>query len=532
MLRGGDSGRRWEGGKDRTGCNWVFQVRLGVSGELPGSIGRRGVLRRRRPNTSLAHPRSARLPSSLHNNGALSAAPSHPLNTRSALASGSHQSDPEPDSCPSEDIFFEKSVHDTIRQTTTQVSQLPTTQHPHTTHTTRSVAEDNLRELRCHLALRAGLLLVSPVTPSPMPRSRAAAAAAAKAATSDAVDKAVAAGETTPAPPAFTASSPSSARRSVAGSLRSLLDSLPEPARLGLLVVLSLSLNTLGRSVLDRRTNNELGAITRSPEGNPELYLTLAWKVLSIALGWVSGYDGYDIAALAFLSTGPVSYLTSVFYGVRAITAGAYLAVDVVSASLPFFLLRKPSGAHSAAPNVTNREIVVDRGIQVLTSLLAGDVYNVVLFLASRTYLPNALVLYFEGIPTIRPAAEATLLSFENPTAQIFCLLLGIAARAFIFTPVVTTPRTAKEEQELADFDPVAATLGETVAFNLWGFTNQTKVSVKRTAVMMLFTAVNTYLQCTLGIKQVESYGAMVYTSIWVISALVTGLSLRYVGSV
>jgi hypothetical protein len=175
---------------------------------------------------------------------------------------------------------------------------------------------------------------------------------------------------------------------------------------------------------------------------------------------------------------------------------------------------------------------VVDRGIQVLTSLLAGVVYNVVLFLAFRTYLPNALVLHFEGIPTIRPAAEATLLSYGSPTAQIFCLLFGIAARTFIFTPVVTTPRTAKEEQELAEFDPVTATLGETVAFNLWGFTNQTKVSVKRTAVMMLFTAVNTYLQCTLGIRGIESYGAMVYTGIWVISALVTGLSLRYVGSV
>jgi len=206
--------------------------------------------------------------------------------------------------------------------------------------------------------------------------------------------------------------------------------------------------------------------------------------------------------------------------------------VDVVSAFLPFLLLRKLSGAHSAAQNVTNREIVVDRGIQLLTSLLAGFVYSVVLFLASRTYLPKALVLYFDGIPTIRPAVDAVLFGFGSPITQVLCLLFGIAARTFIFTPVVTTPRTAEEDQEIEEFDPVDATLGQTVAFNLWGFTNQTKVSIKRTAVVMLSTAVTTYLQCAFGIKGVESYGAAVYTSVWVIAALLTGLSLRYVGSV
>ncbi len=228
----------------------------------------------------------------------------------------------------------------------------------------------------------------------------------------------------------------------------------------------------------------------------------------------------------------PQTYLTSVFYGVRALTAGAYLGLDVLSAFLPFLLLRQPSDAHSAAPGVPNREIVTDRGIQILTSLLSGLVYSVVLFLASRTYLPSALVLSFNGIPTIRPAVDAVLLGFGSPTTQVLSLLFGLAARTFIFTPLVTTPRTAQEDQEIADFDPVGATLGETVAFNLWGFTSQTKVSIKRTAIVMLLTAVSTYLQCALGIEGVESYGAVVYASVFVIAAAVTGLSLRYVGSV
>jgi len=213
------------------------------------------------------------------------------------------------------------------------------------------------------------------------------------------------------------------------------------------------------------------------------------------------------------------------------VTAAAYLLVEVVSAFLPFLLLRRLSDAHSAAHGVPNREIVVDRGIQVLTSLLSALVYSTVLFLVSRTYLPNALVLHFEGIPTIRPAADAVLLGLDNPLTQAFCLLFGIAARTFIFTPLVTTPRTVEEDQEIAKFDPVGASLGETVAFNLWGFTGQTKVSIKRTALVMLFSAVGTYCR-VVGIRGVESFGAILFSSVWVIAAFVTGLLLRFVGSV
>jgi hypothetical protein len=225
------------------------------------------------------------------------------------------------------------------------------------------------------------------------------------------------------------------------------------------------------------------------------------------------------------------TFLVSVFYGIRALTAGAYLGVDVVSAFLPFLLLRRLSGAHSAAPGTPNREIVVDRGIQVLTSLQSALVYSVVLFLASRFLLPTTLVVYFAGIPTIRPAAEAVFLGFGSPTSQVLSLLFGVAARTFIFTPLVTTPRTP-QDQKNAEFDPVNATLGQTLAWNLWGYTTQTKVTLRRTAVAMLFTAVGTFLNTALAIKGVEPYGAVVYASVWATAALLTGLSLRYVGAI
>lgn len=232
------------------------------------------------------------------------------------------------------------------------------------------------------------------------------------------------------------------------------------------------------------------------------------------------------------------TFLTSVFYGIRALTAGAYLAVEVASASLPFLLLRGLSGAHSAARGTPNRDIVADRSIQVLTSLQAALAYSVVLFLAGRYLLPTNLVLYFQGIPTIQPAADATFLGLGGGgdpitiTSQLLSLVCGLAARSFIFTPLVTTPQQTDEDQENAAFDPVHATLAQTVKWNLWGYTTRTKVSLARTAVAMLFSAVGTYLDTAVGIAGVEPQGAVVYAGVWVAAALVTGLSLRYVGSI
>lgn len=306
---------------------------------------------------------------------------------------------------------------------------------------------------------------------------------------------------------------------------------LPGTARFALAVALSFAISSLGQSFLSILTKNELANIARGSGSWIELLLPAAFKLFGLALGWFGDYDSDDLAALTLLSHGPATLLVSVFYGIRSLTAGAYLAVEVLSTYLPFFLLRQLSAAHSAAPGVPNQEIVADRAIRVLTSLQSGLVYSVVLYLASRTFLPTTLVVHFNGIPTIKPATEAALLGFGSPTTQVLSLLFGLAARSFIFEPVVTTPATL-QDQENAEFDPANATLGQTVAWNLWGYTSRSKVCIVRTALAMLFTAVGTYLDTALAINGVESYGAVSYAGVWVASALVTGLSLKYVGNI
>lgn len=218
------------------------------------------------------------------------------------------------------------------------------------------------------------------------------------------------------------------------------------------------------------------------------------------------------------------------FYGISPSTAIAGLSIDVAASFLPFLMLRSLSSAHKATESVPNREIITDRSIQAMTSVFAGVIYNVTLFLACHTYLPGALVLYFEGIPTIEPAANANNL-LVSPLAAGLALASGLAARTFIFTPVAGTGKTA-EDDKLAQFDAVEASLGQTIWWNIWGYTSQSKVGIVRTAVLMLVTGINTYLQLVMTVNGIEGTGAAIYASVWVLAAFFTGLGLGLVGEV
>lgn len=218
------------------------------------------------------------------------------------------------------------------------------------------------------------------------------------------------------------------------------------------------------------------------------------------------------------------------FYKVSPKTATAGLAVDVIASFVPFLLLRPLSAAHKSSSSTPNREIIADKPIQILSTLLASFIYSVTLFLSYKTFLPGALVLYFIGVPTVEPLHSATAI-YVSPLASALAVASGIAARSFIFTPLTATGRTEADEK-VAQFDPVTASLGETVWWNIFGYTTQTKVGVARTIALMVVTGINTTLQGALTISGVEATGAAIYASIWVAAAFFTGVGLGAVGDV
>lgn len=203
----------------------------------------------------------------------------------------------------------------------------------------------------------------------------------------------------------------------------------------------------------------------------------------------------------------------------------ACLGIDSLSALGPFVLLRPLSETHVAHPALPNSDIITDRNIKLSTGLLAGLIYGVTLFVAVKTYLGTTFVLYFEGITRVEPALNS---KYGATVAALLVGLLGIAAQSFIFTPFEATPPTV--DPKTKRFDPVTATLSDTLRWNLWGFNRRTQVVILRTGLVALVTWVHTYLQCAITIQGVEPWGAATYASIWSIAALATGTALELVG--
>lgn len=220
-------------------------------------------------------------------------------------------------------------------------------------------------------------------------------------------------------------------------------------------------------------------------------------------------------------------YLIATFYGIRPTTACAALSIDVLSGLIPFLLLRRLSPAHLRTAAVPNRGILSDRTVQAGNTILVALIYVVTIFASLKIFLPGTLILYFNGISTIQPALDASL---TRPPAALLSAALGIAAPLFIFTPSAATGRTAADAA-IARFDPVDATLGETLWWTFWGYKSQTKVAVARTAAAVLLTGANTYVQLARTIVGVEPFGAAVYAAVWAFAALMAGVGLLFVGT-
>lgn len=175
---------------------------------------------------------------------------------------------------------------------------------------------------------------------------------------------------------------------------------------------------------------------------------------------------------------------------------------------------------------VPNREIVIDLSIQTLTAILAAAIYSVCLYTAYASYLPVALVTYFNNLPSIEAAHGATPISLLPLTS-----VLGLAARSFIFTPA-TASSPSVEEATSVTFNPSTATLSETFEHNFWNYNLRTKVVIKRTATLMLVSGVNTFLHAFITLEGVEARGAAAYAYVWVVAAFISGVSLGLVGAV
>ncbi|KAI1458342.1 hypothetical protein F4805DRAFT_456974 [Annulohypoxylon moriforme] len=300
---------------------------------------------------------------------------------------------------------------------------------------------------------------------------------------------------------------------------------LPQLIQFPLVTVLSLFLSSLGFALSWSYTKGPLVPYTRVLSTWSDFGIVTGWRIFELALGWFGNYDGYDITALNLLSHGPLLYLLYAFYSSPPSALLLTLAIETLATYIPFRLLRPLSTAHADPNHAPNADIVADRPIALLTTLLAGAIYSVTLFFAYATYLPTYLVVHFTNLPSIASAHEATYIGLLPVT-----IVLGFAAQVFVFTPAEGTVASKSEDSE--NFDPASASLAETMRWNFWGWSVQTKVVIQRTVLLMLVTGVNTFLQARYTVEGVETPGAAAWSSVWVLAAAVTGIGLGAVGSV
>ncbi len=301
---------------------------------------------------------------------------------------------------------------------------------------------------------------------------------------------------------------------------------LPKAIRFPLVVTLSMTLSSLFYSWASEYIHGDLARVSRSLNEPWQVCAIVAWKVLELGLGWYGRYDSYDIASLSLLSNAPFFLLLNSFYEISPVTAGLALIINTLAIWIPFRMLRDLSPEHAASSlsnkEVVDQEIITDYTIQGLTTVLAASIYSVVLHAAYVTYLPVSLVIYFEGIPSVAAAHESNYI-----TLLPLALVMGVAAKSFIFTPSASI----RPEPEF-EFDPLTATFGQTLKYNFWGYSTRVKTVIKRTAVLVLVTAVNTFAQIYGTIEGVQAEGAAAYAAVFVVGAFLSGIALGVVGAV
>lgn len=250
-----------------------------------------------------------------------------------------------------------------------------------------------------------------------------------------------------------------------------------------------------------------------------------------------AGGIGRDVAAFTLLTHVPTSFLLLHFYGVRPTTIVTSFAIDILSLTVPFMLLRRPSPVHSLSSArsepISNRSILQDRLTTIYTSVAASAIFSMFLYLSFYTWLPAFLVTHFEDIPDIRAvhAGPAGL-----PGLFLSLLVEGYAARDLLF--VSSAGWSAEEKSPSSKEQPaVADRQGEyliTSVYNrTWGaLSRKTRILITRTVLLAAFTLLNTIVQVSGTIKGVDVQGSAGWGAIWATAQLTIGLIFGWIEAV
>jgi hypothetical protein len=332
----------------------------------------------------------------------------------------------------------------------------------------------------------------------------------------------------------------------------SKLDRIPSPARYGLLVLSSLVLSSTLFTLTSAVTVGDLSFVSKHLENWWEVGGLIAWRAVELGLAWIAGFDGRtrplvmftalftdvaggigrDVAFFTLITHLPTFFLLLHFYGVRPTTVATSFAIDIVSMTVPFVLLRRPRSVHrlSSTPeeSVSNQNIIQDRLTAIYTSVAASAIFTVFLYLSYSTWLPAFLVTHFEGLPDIRAAHVGPA---GLPVLFVSLLLEGYAARDLLF--VSSAGWATEEEKESAVIDSHGEYLITSLYNRTWGrLSPKAGILLFRTVLLAAITLLNTIVQVSGTIKGVDVQGSAGWGAIWAAAVLAIGSTFAWIEAV
>jgi hypothetical protein len=247
-----------------------------------------------------------------------------------------------------------------------------------------------------------------------------------------------------------------------------------------------------------------------------------------VAMGLTTEID-YDMASLALQTRLPYYFLLTTFYAVSLQTCAITLVFDIVSASLPFTLLRNRIPAHNGkAPRgaVANRSIIQNFTLNMLVTLFAATIYSVIMYISYNSWLLVYLVSNFDGVRTFDVARNSQL-----PVLVLTFFPLGWTAKILLFAPATGAQKNLGDIKA-ESFNPETATLKDHLNWNVWGWSTGTKVMMKRTIVLATSVFFATWIKTFKTLEGSELLGSAGWAALWALASLLNGALLRWVGDV
>ncbi|KAB8659328.1 hypothetical protein FH972_026217 [Carpinus fangiana] len=324
-----------------------------------------------------------------------------------------------------------------------------------------------------------------------------------------------------------------------AASLSPLLthtaDKIPSALRFPILVLLSYAVGLIAHQLVALFAGSaDLRAVSRHFEDPWLIAAALIWRIAELAVGWFTQLDARDALYLTLLTHLPQTYLLHTFYLVPISSTLTTLLISALSTYAPFrlFLTRPYSRPYAFTTAFLP--------LQVYVTLLASAVYALPLLLSLTTWLPTHLILHFDGLRTLDPAHDANL-------AILVSLMLptGFLASRFLFDPLASPALAAAEqlvkqagpddgvETAGTSFDPVTATLVETLAWNLlwWRrYSPRGRELVRRMLLLVIGTGACAGMKAWAEVKGVDAQGAVGWAAVWIVGAGASGGVLGWVG--